>query len=512
MGKNWDALIIGSGMGGMACASALAKLGKRVLILEQHYVAGGFTHTFTRKGYDWDVGVHCIGEMGPQEIPGRILNWLSDGTIKMIPLGEIYETFHFPGGESYQFPNTWKDFKKSLLSWFPEEKAAIERYFALIREVSQKAKLFFAFRTLPEWLDHAGSKLLPGKNLWWKRTTREVLDELTPNQKLKTILTAQWGYYGATPSRSSFAIHALTVRHFWNGGYYPEQGASSIAKGLLSVVKGAGGDILLRSPVAQILVESGKAVGVKLENGEIFRAPLVISAAGAKLTAEKLIPETQKTKAWSSEIRSLQQSPAHICLHLGFEGDILQAGATRSNQWFFETWDMEDDYWHVEDPKSSASVLYMSFPSLKDPRHVPGPQMRHTGEVVTFVPWEAFTPWQDTRRGKRRPDYMEFKKSIEDRVTAQLQRHMPKLMELVKYQELSTPLSTIFFTRAPQGGIYGLEATPRRFLSPKIRTRTPIKNLYMAGGDVATLGVTGALIGGVLAAATIHPSIFRKLI
>jgi phytoene dehydrogenase-like protein len=85
-------------------------------------------------------------------------------------------------------------------------------------------------------------------------------------------------------------------------------------------------------------------------------------------------------------------------------------------------------------------------------------------------------------------------------------------MEKCVYHELSTPLSTTFFTRAPFGAIYGLEATPRRFLNPRLRTRTPVKGLYLAGGDVATLGVTGALIGGILAAGTIEKRVLAKLL
>ena len=168
--------------------------------------------------------------------------------------------------------------------------------------------------------------------------------------------------------------------------------------------------------------------------------------------------------------------------------------------------------WNVEDRATEADVLYLSFPSLKDPKHDPGVHQRHTGEVVTFVPWESFRKWEGTRRGKREKEYMEFKKSIEDRMLKQLNRKMPELMKLVKFHELSTPLSTTHFTRAHHGAIYGLEATPRRFMSSQLGTRTPFRGLFMAGGDVATLGVTGAMVGGFLAAATIHPTLFRKLI
>src|SRR4051812_21510281 len=90
----WDAIVIGSGMGGMACAAALSKYGAKVLVFEQHYIPGGFTHAFSRKGFTWDVGVHCVGEMGPGEIPGELLRWLSNDEVQMKRMSPIYETFH----------------------------------------------------------------------------------------------------------------------------------------------------------------------------------------------------------------------------------------------------------------------------------------------------------------------------------------------------------------------------------------------------------------------------------
>lgn len=509
--SEWDTIVIGSGMGGMACGAALAKFGKRVLILEQHYVPGGFTHTFSRKGFKWDVGVHCVGEMGPRDVPGRLLSWLSDGAIRWEPMGKTYETFYFPDGFKIEFPDTWREFKTRLLETFPQDKDAIDLYFDLIWKVTNSAKPFFAMRAMPEWVDKIGSKFFRGVQ-WWSKTTSEVLSQLTTNERLKSVLAAQWGYYGSTPSQSSFAIHAMTVRHFWNGGYFPVDGAQTIADNLLKVVQEAGGETLVRASVEQILVEDGRAVGVRMQNGEEFRAKNIVSAAGALATVDRLLPEDLRSSAWASDIRELRQSPPHICLYLGFEGDVIAAGATRSNQWFCETWDNEVSEWDVRDPASVAPVLYMSFPSLKDPNHVAGPQSRQTGEVVTFVPWEAFAKWHGTRRGNRDPEYLAFKKSIEERLVAQLNRHVPELMKLVKYSELSTPLSTTFFTRAPQGAIYGLEATPKRFTSTRLRTRTPISHFYLAGGDVATLGVTGALVGGVLAAGTIQPRVLLKLL
>ena len=130
---------------------------------------------------------------------------------------------------------------------------------------------------------------------------------------------------------------------------------------------------------------------------------------------------------------------------------------------------------------------------------------------MTFVPWAPFEQWKHTRRGFRDKEYAEFKKGIEERLFAQAKRHPPELMTKVKFMELSTPLSTEFFIRAPEGAIYGLHPVPKRFSSQALRTRTPIDGLYLSGCDVAALGIAGALTGGLLTAATLEPRLIPRL-
>ncbi len=500
-------------MGGMACAAALAKFGHKVLVLEQHYVAGGFTHTFSRKGFTWDVGVHCVGEMSKNHLPGRLVRWLSDDQVNMVSMGDIYEKFYFPNEFEIDFPGTRTGFKEALYAKFPDERESIDRYFNAIREAVRSSKPYFAFKTFPRWVDCIASGILKaiGRKNYWTMTTESVLAELVPNPRLRAVLCAQWGYYGATPKSSSFGVHAIVVRHFMDGGYYPAGGAGVIAESFLNTVKNAGGAAVVRASVKEIIIERGRAVGVLMDDGRKLLAPKIVSAAGAMTTVTSLLPENHKNDRWASDIRELAQSPPHVCLYFGLEGDVRAAGATLANQWFFETWDMEHAFWDVENPDSVAPVIYVSFPSLKDPFHDSGPLNRHTMEAVTFVPWKAFEKWKNSRRGYRDQEYIHFKKSIEERMIAQMSKHAPELMKLVKHCELSTPLSTVHFTRAPQGAIYGLAPTPARFSNQSLRTRTPVGGLYLAGADVATLGVTGALMGGILAASTIDRRVMNKL-
>jgi len=509
MNQHYDVIVIGTGIGGLACASALSKTGQKVLALEQHYVAGGMTHTFKRKEFIWDVGVHCMGEMEPKRFPRRILNWICDGRIEMNHYDDVYDSFYFKNGMKVELPSSKDKFFNDLMAKFPQEKTGILAYQDAINQAAKSANQFFMMKMIPRSLVTLASPLIARKfKKWSQKTTKSVVDELIQDPMLKTILTAQWGYYGPPPSLSSFFIHSVTIRHFWGGGYYPVGGSIVFAKEIGKTITDHGGEIRTRAKVKQVIFEHNKAVGVELEKGEIIKADKIVSAIGAKATVNNLIDHSKQQSKWAQDILKLDMSPCHVALYLGLKGDIKAAGGTPSNQWFFETTDMEDHEWDVNDPKSIAPILYVSFPSLKDPKHQGD---SHTVEVVTFVPYAAFSKWAETNRGKRGEDYNQFKQDLENRLLEQLFKWRPKLRDLVVYQEFSTPLSTEFYCKSTEGAIYGLSPTPQRFKCKSLRPDTPYKNFYLAGSDVGTLGVVGAMVGGLLSATKIQPKIWKEV-
>lgn len=500
----WDYVVIGSGMGGMTTAALLAKAGRRVLVLEQHYVPGGFTHTFRRKRWTWDVGVHAVGEVDRRAMVGRILAGLTDDRLSWASLGDVYDEFHYPDLR-LDFPDGRAKFRAALRTAFPDEGRAVDEYFGRVREVVGTVRGYYLSRLLPPALAPVADPVIArAANRLFQQRTGDVMRAITRNERLASVLTAQWGYYGVPPHRSSFAMHAMVAHHFVHGGYYPVGGSASIADELLQTVASAGGWTRVHAPVREIVVESGRATGVVLDSGEQIRAGAVVSAAGALPTVKRLLPAAAREQDWARSIAALRPSPCHVCLYIGFKGDIRAAGAGSANKWFYETWRSDATEWDVEGDED-APVLYTSFPSLKDPNHDPGPDQLHTGEVVTFVPYDTFAPWRDGRWRKRGADYDALKKRLEERMLAQILRHMPALAPMVAYTELSTPVSTEHFTRAASGAIYGIEPTPERFQNRYLRPRTPIPGLFLSGSDVASAGVIGAMLGGVLTAVSAEP-------
>jgi len=506
-----EIIVIGSGIGGLGCAAALARQGRRVLVLEQHNVAGGLTHTFSRGEYTWDVGVHYLGKMGPQQEAGRLLAWLTDGRLRMAPVGPIYDTVRFPDGFEFAFSRPADALRHDLLEAFPDSAADVARFLAAFEQARRATELPFLLHSVPKPLVPLIASLRGAAlRRWWSRTTHEVLSGLVRDPKLRAVLSAQWPDYGGRPSQSSFGMHAVIMDHYLDGAYYPVGGARAFADALVPVIEAAGGEVRLNAPVARILIQNDRAAGVELEDGTRLAARRVVSGIGVHNTLRRLLPEPVRDSPWGRELLALRPSLCHLALYLGFEGDIRAAGASRSNVWIYDSWDVETAVFEDPFTQADAPTLFVSFPSLKDPRHAAASN-RHTGEVIAFTTWDLFAPWEQSRYGGRPEDYAAFKASLERNLLAQFSRHFPALAPMIRAHELSTPLSTAHFTRAPQGAVYGLETTPRRFLSRALHVKTPVQGLYLCGQDPVSPGVTGALSGGVLAAANIDPRIFRRM-
>ena len=126
--ESYDTIIIGSGMGGLATAALLSKQGQKVLVLERHYTAGGFTHVFKRKGYEWDVGIHYIGEVQRENsILRKLFDYVTDQKLKWADMGEVYDRIVI-GDQHFDFVKGVKNFKKQMIFYFPEEENAINTY------------------------------------------------------------------------------------------------------------------------------------------------------------------------------------------------------------------------------------------------------------------------------------------------------------------------------------------------------------------------------------------------
>jgi all-trans-retinol 13,14-reductase len=505
----WDAIVIGSGVGGLAAAAALGKRGRKVLVLEQHNVAGGQTQTFRRQGWVFATGVHYIGGVGPQPGEsgqfGRLLAWLSDDSLQFAACANPYDIVRLPGLE-FGIAHPEDAYRAALRDRFPEEHVGIDGWFAACAAARKSAFTLFALRSMPAWLAF-GLRVLRGAQAerWAARTLEDELGRIA-NPQLRAVLGARWGDYGAPPSWAPFVEHALVTGSYNAGAYYPVGGPTRFAQALLPAVRAAGGDVVLGADVQSIELADGHVSAVAyLRDGRLQRAPArrVISAMGARNTVAVLPPGA--AESWRHDVSTLKPGVGYIALYLGLEGDIAAAGASSANHWIYESDDI-GRLWHSPGDED-APALFVSFPSLKDPAWTGAP----TCEVLALVDSAAFAPWLHPSPGAGSDDYHAFKDWVGARLRAQFDRHFPALAPMVRFAELATPLTQKRYVRTPDGAMYGLEMTGERLTSAALNLRTPIDGLILAGQDVMGPGVEAAFMSGLMAAARIEPALWREL-
>ncbi len=503
---NYDAIVIGSGIGGLTAAACLSGLGYKVAVMEQHYTAGGFTHSYSRNGYEWDVGVHYIGDVGIKTtLARRLFDFISNDQLQWQALDACYDRIHL-GDDHFDLVAGRDNFRNNLVNRFPQEQAAIDEYIVRLGKVVDAMQVFTIERMLPKKLAKL-TKLVSNrlKPAYFNQPTRQVLEELTANQTLIAYLTGQWGDNGMMPAESSFLIHALIAKHYMYGGFYPIGGASRIAETIIPQIQKTGGEVFTYAAVDRILLEKGKAVGVCMKDGTEIRSPIVISNAGVVNTFTRLLPTAVSDfTGYSQKLATVKPSMASLCMYIGIKDTAENLQLPKTNFWLYPNENYEQSIkTFLADANSDIPMVYISFPSAKDPSFSERYPDRSTVEIVAPCPWEWVEQWADKPWGKRGGDYEALKESFSQRLLEKLYEKMPHLRGKVDYYELSTPLSTQFFCWYEKGEIYGLDHDPKRFEQTWLRPKTDIDGLYLTGQDILTCGVVGAMIGGLMTAVSV---------
>ena len=487
-------------MGGLTTAALLSELGWKVCVLEQHYTAGGYTHSYERNGYEWDVGVHYIGDVGTKTQTRRMFDFLSDGHLEWAPIDAEFDRFYV-GDKVFNAKAGKQEFRDNLIRQFPDEQSAIDKYMSLLASSGSALSALGMGRVMKPW-----QRSIAQPYLNWKtpdvffRNTYDVLSELTDDPDLIAVLCGQWGDMGLPPKQSTFLVHAMIARHYLYGGYYPVGGAWKIAESVIPKIQSSGGEVFTYAEVNEILVEDGKVRGVEMKDGHRIDCECVISSAGVDNTFTRLLAaDIVKQAGYEEKLESVQPSFAHLGMYIGLADSAEQLGLPKTNYWIYPSNDYDaavDAF--MRDSNAPFPVVYISFPSAKDPDYLTRHPGTSTIEIVAPAPFEWFAKWRDKTWGKRGEDYETFKEELGERLLEHLYEKVPQVRGKIDYFEVSTPLSTNWFGGYRQGELYGLAHTAERMQQKWLRPKTDIKGLWLTGQDILTCGVTGAMMAGML--------------
>lgn len=514
--EHWDVVIVGSGPGGLACGASLAATGRSVLVLEAHDLAGGNTQVFrrhprdedgTRTEYEFDVGVHYLGDCGPGGVFPSIYSSLGVGDrINFLPLDpDGFDTLDFPDLR-FVVPAGWDTYLQRLIEAFPDERAGIERVVDVLRTVAEESR----------------TRLIPGVETptfdrWAYRRLSDLFDEGELSYRAVAVLDHWSGLYAGSPSQTAIAMHARIVDHYMRGAYYPEGGGQVLAARLVQVIEAYGGEVRTLSPVERIIVEDRRVSGVELGDGTVVRSELVVSNADHTRTVFDLVGEEHwdpATVRWASEATmTLGLACAYVIV------DIDLTDGPNTNYFVFPTTDMEELYAGLDrgelDPDDGI-FAYVAMASRKDPGnpHL-GPPGRTNLQIMTLAPrgyewWGVDNSATEDRRYRRDMAYRERKDALTEALLDAGERVLAdqldgrRLRDHIVHLETATPLSHERYTRSTGGTSYGYVHSPEQSGSNRPQHRTEIEGLWMVGANTTSgHGVAGATTGGVTCAGEI---------
>lgn len=513
---SFDTVVIGSGAGGLTTAALLALDGQRVLVLERHAVLGGCLQSFTRKGFEWDVGLHYMGEVH-RKSSGlyRLFDKVSRGRLEWAPMPAVYNRI-IVGERSFDHVAGAEAYKDQLKVYFPGEAAAIDRYVELVADANRAAKAFFGERALPQRLSDASiSAPQAAFAPYSQRTVLEVMNELTDNADLKAVWCGNYGDYCNSPAEAAFAIHAMVFHHYIDGASYPVGGAPRIAQAMADTVRAAGGACLVAADVVGLRMHNDRVVGVVTADGSEIEARRVVSSIGISQTLPLLAhadPELARPLAQATQ--SLGTTQCYAVLNVGVDAGNGELGIHPGNLWVHPSNDLPGNLARYKaDPAGEPMPLYfMTHPSLRDPSWAARYPGRSTMDVCGLTDWSVFARFAGTEWMRRGAEYDDMKAQLTEHLLAEAIRRFPQLQGRVAHTELATPLSFNHFLNRTQGNFMGFEQTPRRFAQRWMGAHAPIKGLYFSGQDVTAAGVSGAMVGGLVAAsAVLGRDLFREL-
>ena len=454
--ERYDAVIIGAGIGGLVCSNLLAQAGLSVLLVEQHYMVGGYCSTFRRRGYTFDASTHFYPLLGnPTTMTGKLLVDL--GVITQWQKMDPVDTFHFPDGSRFEVPADFDAYLKSLKQAFPEESAAIDRFFGAVGEAYDHGLLYY-FR------GRDTGRLAPYREM----TVRDALDTYFQDPKLKLLLTADCAHWGSPPRRTSFVFDSMLRLSYFHGNYYPVHGSQAFADELALRLEERGGDILMSTRVKHILVRQGRAEGVEMETtrGPLagrrrVAADVVVSNADLLMTLEKGLPADSIDPDYLAAVRAMRPSMPCYLTHVGLR-DVAAEVLGRAQGYYWTSWDPD------EMGRGGMHCKIFS-PTLYEPRMAPPGGQIAILQKVMEVDYDGIEDWPA------------HKAEIERLVLEHLESVVPGISERIVVHLSASARTAWAFTSNRAGAMLGWEMSPDQLGDHRPSIQGPVRNLYLTG-------------------------------
>jgi all-trans-retinol 13,14-reductase len=472
-------------MGGLACATMLAKEGKSVCVLEKNKQIGGTLQTFVRDKIIFDSGVHYVGGLEKGQNLYQFFKYFGIAEkIKIEKLDEDgYDVISFDGDPTlYKHAQGYARFKQKLVEQFPEEEPAIQKYCNLLREVCAKFPLY---------------NLRTG-NYFEKMDVlsidaRTMIHSLTTNQTLRNVLSATNILYAGEPDKTPFYVHALVTNSYIEGAFRFVDGGSQIARYLGREITSRGGVIKRYAHVTKLEVEAGQITCAHLKSGEKIYGKLFISNVHPNQTLEWVDSSLIKN-AYRNRLKSIPNTTSAFSVNIVLKKNHLEY--KKHNRYFLTNEDVWDTIKINSTNWPSVVALYYSASSRSKP-------YAEAVTLITYMDFEDVKQWSHTfnmvsSERERGQEYQEFKKQRAEKLIDFTVLRFPELKEAICKYYVSTPLTIRDYIGNDDGSLYGFVKDYHDPLKSFISPRTKIPNLLLTGQNINLHGIVGVTVSAVL--------------
>lgn len=489
--QQYDAIVIGAGNGGLACAATLAEKGKKVILFEKHNIPGGCGTSFRRGRFEFEVALHQLSSMGTPEKPGPLRELFRrygiEDKIEWIEIKELFRV-NFPDGTGISIPADRKNCEAFLCSQFPQEKESILRYFETVYAFCSESAAFAEKSALSTGEPSAAKKAImkmgfpkmyPTLARYALKSTQEVLDEFFKDVKLQLALSAYWCFMGMPPARFPWSILAKCTNIYMEDKPFYLRGTSMMMnQAIMDAVQRMGGVVHLNRGVERIVLEGGAAVGVVDEKGEEYRASKIISNISPLATYGALLQPEEVPQAAQEYLRPYTIGISALTCFIGLDCTPEEIGFTTSFTLNYESFDANEDFKDAYKLLPEKDPLVATCYTVDDPEiSPPGTSIITAGTLKYSAEWEKLTPEQ----------YYEKKYEAGKRIVARLEKMYPGFTDHIEEMEVATPLTHMRYLNHPGGAIYGYEQDVMSsvFFFP---AESKIPNLEFASGWVNACG------------------------
>jgi all-trans-retinol 13,14-reductase len=506
MARHFDAIVIGSGLGGLTAAALYARTGRRVLVLERNDVCGGAATVYRHGPLAIESSLHEIDGLDIDDPKLPVLRSLGlDKDLVFVEVGDLYEVRGPQIGEPFALPCVVERALKAATARFPHQAEALAEYFR--RLAAARAAVAFAGQHRDDpgyWLLHAPEAV---RRLWpllreGRATVAEVFDELFgTDETVKLALAANLGYFHDDPARMSFVRFAVPqASYLAGGGHYIRGGSQSLSGRLVELIEEAEGFVETGRDVSALVLGGECVIGAAHygrghSDPRVDYAPVIFGNAAPRRLAE-MLPETRR-EAFLAPYANRHPSISLWTLSLGLNRPPAEFGARSYATFILPPWlrtlgGLRDAGGILGEEASTRlpPYVFVDYNRIDSGLNQASPYLGSLCGTDRIENWEHLSAEAKQAR----------KTVCMDRLIADLDREFPGIAEAVVHREMATAETMAHYLNTPDGAVYGFAPEQEGINPIGMTARTTIKGLWLASAYVFSGGFTGAMMGGAVAA------------